>query len=143
MSSFNNKQEYWHYIMPPVKKQITKKKKKEKKRTKIRKLVALESRERKGKKIKGVVLVNGLKGMEVERCMIHKASHPPTGTVFSSSSTQHYSTAACSRLHQPPFFVSLCRRSECASILINASSSLLISSNVHASENDDESEASK
>lgn len=46
--------------------------------------------------------------MEVERCMIHKASHPQERCFL----LQH-STAACSRLHQTPFFFfSLCKRTE-------------------------------
>lgn len=94
--------------------------------------MALESRGYKGKMIKGVVLVNGLKGMEVERCMIHKASHPQEQCFL-----QH-STAACSRPHQPPFFISLCRQSECNRILINASSSPLTSSSEYASEDEDD-----
>lgn len=66
--------------------------------------------------------------------MYDSQGQPPTGTVFSSS-TQHCSMLPSS---SAPFFVSLCRRSECDRILINASSSLLISSTVYASEDEDD-----
>lgn len=39
----------------------------------------------------------GLKGMEVEKCMIHKASHPQEQCFLLQRST-----AACFHLHQPP-----------------------------------------